>query len=522
MKLLADLHTHSTNSRFRHGKNSIEEMAIEANEVGLVEIGVTDHGYQHFFRTSKDKLKEARKTVDEINKWSKTKVLLGVEANIISDDGTLDIDNETLSLLDILIIGYHRMTSTNFASFFGFAKKTKESKEKCTNAFINAIRRYPVTIVAHLDSILETDLYEIGKVCRERGTMVEINNRHTKWTEKQMEDLIASGCMFVVSSDAHTRDQVGEVDNAFEYIKKFNIPSERVANVKFSEEEKSEADRNFSAYQSVYEQLAKTKREKEFVIEKKNRTEITGKLSDEMEDELRKIASEQGLAYQEYKEETVDDEYMKNMSDEDIALIKQAEDYIRNKQLEEIQKENGVEVVEEETETFSFDDNHPLVRESFEEKFQPFNKSVIGIEENEKVDIRKEERNIVIEDDEPENANATAFDQLNSASQSKMQMFKDIMSSGGEEVVEEEPVNVIPAATAPQQKVQTKQVFETVKPENFMESITRTKLVNRGKTVTVNEVEEPKAPEKKPAPAPKNGRRGALISVDSLIGGDKK
>lgn len=521
MKLLADLHTHSTNSRFKHGKSSIEEMAIEANEVGLVEIGVTDHGYQHLFRTSKEKLKEARKTVDEINKWSKTKVLLGVEANIISDDGTLDIDNETLSLLDILIIGYHRMTSTNFANFFGFAKKTKESKEKCTNAFINAIRRYPVTIVAHLDSVLETDLYEIGKVCRERGTMVEINNRHTKWTEKQMEDLIASGCLFVVSSDAHSRDQVGEVDNAFEYITKFNIPSERVANVKFSEEEKSEADRNFSAYQSVYEQLAKTKREKEFVIEKRNRTEITGKLSSEMEDELRKIASEQGLDYQEYKQETVDEEYMKNMSDEDIALIRQAEEYIRNKELEAIQKENGVEN-EEEVETFSFDDNHPLVRDSFEEKFQPFNKSVIGIEEDEKTDIRREENNIVIEDDEPENVNATAFDQLNSSSTSKMQMFKDIMSSGGEETVEEEPVSVIPAAPAPQ-KVQTKQVFETVKPENFMESITRTKLVNRGKTVTVNEVEEQKAPEKKPVAAPRNNsRRGALISVDSLIGGDKK
>ena len=521
MKLLADLHTHSTNSRFKHGKSSIEEMAIEANEVGLVEIGVTDHGYQHLFRTSKEKLKEARKTVDEINKWSKTKVLLGVEANIISDDGTLDIDNETLSLLDILIIGYHRMTSTNFANFFGFAKKTKESKEKCTNAFINAIRRYPVTIVAHLDSVLETDLYEIGKVCRERGTMVEINNRHTKWTEKQMEDLIASGCMFVVSSDAHSRDQVGEVDKAFEYITKFNIPSERVANVKFSEEEKSEADRNFSAYQSVYEQLAKTKREKEFVIEKRNRTEITGKLSSEMEDELRKIASEQGLDYQEYKQETVDEEYMKNMSDEDIALIRQAEEYIRNKELEAIQKENGVEN-EEEVETFSFDDNHPLVRDSFEEKFQPFNKSVIGIEEDEKTDIRREESNIVIEDDEPENVNATAFDQLNSSSTSKMQMFKDIMSSGGEETVEEEPVSVISDAPAPQ-KVQTKQVFETVKPENFMESITRTKLVNRGKTVTVNEVEEQKAPEKKPVATPRNNsRRGALISVDSLIGGDKK
>ena len=54
MKLLADLHTHSKYSRFGHGKNSIEEMAIAANEMGLVEIGITDHGYKHFFRTTKN------------------------------------------------------------------------------------------------------------------------------------------------------------------------------------------------------------------------------------------------------------------------------------------------------------------------------------------------------------------------------------------------------------------------------------------------------------------------------------
>ena len=203
MKLLADLHTHSKYSRFGHGKNSIEEMAIAANEIGLVEIGITDHGYKHFFRTTKNKLKEARKIINEINEWSKTKVLLGIEADIMDEDGTLDIDNETLSMLDILIVSYHRMTNTNFAGYFGGVKKTPEAKQKCTNAFINAIRKYPVTIVAHLDSILETDMYEIGKVCAERGTMVEINNRHTNWTREQMEDLVASGCMFVISSDAH-------------------------------------------------------------------------------------------------------------------------------------------------------------------------------------------------------------------------------------------------------------------------------------------------------------------------------
>lgn len=518
MKLLADLHTHSTNSRFKHGKSSIEEMAIEANEIGLVEIGITDHGYQHFFRTSKEKLKEARKTVDDINKWSKTKVLLGIEADIISEDGTLDIDNETLSLLDILIVSYHRMTFTNFANFFGFAKKDEATRKKCTNAFINAINKYPVTIVAHLDSILSTDLYEIGKVCRERGTMVEINNRHTKWTDKQMEDLIASGCMFVVSSDAHNRNQVGEVDKAFEYIRKYEIPSERIANVKFAEEEKSDADRNFSAYQSVYEQLAKTKREREVAIETKNRTEITGRLSAEMEDELRKIAGEKGLEYQEYKQETVEDGYMKNMSDEDIALVKEAEEYIRKKRLEEAQQESGETFDDEET--LSFDDNHPLVRDSFEEKFQPFNKSVIGIEEDEKPSIRQDSSEVVIEDDEPENVNTTAFDQLNSAS-SKMQMFKDIMASGGEEEVEESKQIAQQEELPKASPVPQKQEFKKVEPENFMDSITRTNLVNRGKLVAVSEPEPAKAPEKKTV-SPRNGRRGALISVDSLIGGEDK
>ena len=216
MKLLADLHTHSKNSRFNHGKNTIEEMAIAANEMGLVEIGITDHGYAHFFRTTKSKIRQARKIVDEINTWSKTKVLLGVEADIISENGDLDIDNETLAMLDILVVGYHKMIFTDFANFFGKTPKTPEARKKCTNAFINAINKYPVTMVSHLDSILKTDLYEIGKACRQRGTLVEINNRHNKWNEKQIDDLIVSGCLFAVSSDAHSREKVGDVDRALD------------------------------------------------------------------------------------------------------------------------------------------------------------------------------------------------------------------------------------------------------------------------------------------------------------------
>ena len=613
MKLLADLHTHTKNSRFKHGKSTIEEMALEANEIGLVEIGITDHGYSHFFRTTKEKLKEARIIVDEINKWSKTKVLLGVEADIISEDGTLDVDNETLSLLDILIISYHRMTSTNFASFFGFAKKTDDARKRCTNAFVNAINKYPVTIVAHLDSILTTDLYEIGKACKENGTMVEINNRHTKWTEQQVEDLLASGCMFVVSSDAHTREGIGEVDKALDIVKKYNIPSERVANVEFEEDEKSELDRQYSAYHSVYEQLAKEKRDKEFAIDKKNKTEITGKLSTEMEDELRKIAKEQGLEYKEYQNQVAEDGYVKSISEEDIDLIAQAEEYINQQNFKEAQDEfeqNNEEAQFVEEEKYSFDDNHPLLKGSFEERFQPFSKSVLGIEE-EPVNVQPQaqqpvlqiqnqqqfvqqppvqqqpimqqqqvqqvqnqqqfieqpqaqqiseqrpsfdmsknkmirpqvapgvERNIysgqefdesdaediVIEDDLPESEiSDSAYEQLTSNS-SRMQEFKDIMTGGADDVTQILPQQNHAARQIQQDNQQTqnvaqRQVFKKVAPENFMDSITRTNIVNGAKPVNVpvqqQGVQKPKTP------APKANKKGGFISTGGFFGGDEK
>ena len=63
MKLLADLHTHSKHSRFFHGKDSIMSMVYKANELGLQELAITDHGFKHLFRTSKDKLYEDRKSV---------------------------------------------------------------------------------------------------------------------------------------------------------------------------------------------------------------------------------------------------------------------------------------------------------------------------------------------------------------------------------------------------------------------------------------------------------------------------
>ena len=332
MKLLADYHVHSKNCKFFHAKNSIEEMAYAANAMGLQEIAITDHGFRHLCGTNKQKLKKAREVIDEINTWSTTKVLLGIEADIIAEDGTIDVDNETLTMIDILVVGYHKLIKTDFASYFGKTDGSKEAKDRCTRAFVNAINRYPVNIISHLDSVLTTDLYEVGKACRERGTMVEINNRHTKWNQDQVDELIASGCIFVVNSDAHCREDIGVVDKAFDIIKKYNIPSECVANVEFEYEEKSENDKQtevaFSLYRKKQEELAKEQEEKQ----EKKRYEYTESLSPEMEKALAEIAKEQGLNYvnkNDVQEESVESVFDFNlMTPEEIEIIKQAQEVL--------------------------------------------------------------------------------------------------------------------------------------------------------------------------------------------------
>lgn len=363
MRLISDYHTHSKYSRFFHGKNSIMEMAISANSMGLSEIGITDHGFKHLFRTNKAKLKRARAEINEINSWSNTKVLLGVEADIISEDGLIDVDNETLAMLDILIVGYHRMIKTDFAGYFGNVANTEEARKRCTRAFINAINKNPVTIVSHLDSVLKTDLYEIGCACRDKNVLVEINSRHNNWTQEQVDALVDSGCLFVVSSDAHKRDDVGRVENAFDIIRKYNIPTEYVINVEFDDNEKSEEHRDADYYYSIYKQKQEERQEKIAEAEQKKKTEFTESLSDEMEKALKEIAEEKGINYTKPEREKVEDEQSDFVGSynffEDDDILERARAHIEK--LERMERESSLGDNTEYTEIEEEKSENPVV-----------------------------------------------------------------------------------------------------------------------------------------------------------------
>ena len=489
MKLLADLHTHSKYSSPFHGKSTIEQMAFAANEMGLVEIAITDHGFNHWCGTSLYKLAKARLEIDEINKWSKTKVLLGVEADIISEDGTLDIDSDTLEIIDILLIGYHRLIKTDFVNYFGKQKDTKEAREKATNAFINAINKYPVTIVTHLDSILTTDLYRIGKACAEKGVMVEINSRHCKWTEDQVNDLIASGCMFVVSSDAHKSDDVGSVKRAFNVIRKYNIPPNMVANVEFDEIEKTADDLEIEQYNSLYLARKKEKEEREAALEVKKKTEFTDTLSDEMESKLREIAKEKGLEYKEKeKEADLFDEYqkIKMIYGETEEIIKRAKEFLNDRALQEFDMQN-----------LKVEGDDEFILEGFE----PESNSVSENEEKEKSEPVVQEAPVV-QSEQPKPEVVSSDEKILSIMQHKPQVQQAQASSKPSVSSNQRGSTIVKNTTSAKPKVGARNGRSL---ESFMQSMKEEP-----------KPEEPKKEELKPKPVAKKGRGGVFIQIEGI------
>lgn len=313
MRLIADYHIHSNNCKFRVAKSSIEEIARKANSLGLKSIAITDHGFKHKLAANKKKLFEAREIINKINMSSGTEVLLGIEADILSEDGLIDIDEQTLEIIDVLIIGYHKFIKTDFASYFGRQKGGHEAISLATDAYINAILKYDVDIVAHPGHGVKIDLFRLGKVCAEYDVLMELNNRHCDYSEEDMADLLRSGCSFVVSSDAYAENNIGEVDNVFNLIEKYNIPTERIVNVDFDSSSQSEIEKLIEEDYERYRKVMASKKKK------------YGDLSDETERRLNEIAKAKGI----YQEDENEIDIKEFLSDEDRIMVERAEAYIK-------------------------------------------------------------------------------------------------------------------------------------------------------------------------------------------------
>ena len=242
MALLADYHTHTKYSRNHHGKGTIEENVRVAYEKGLRQIAITDHGFnQKLYGVRRKDIPKVRAEIEDAKERYPIDVLLGVEANLISSKGDIDIVPEDMKDLDILLCGFHRLVkSTSTREQFGFVLKnifseifhhtSKKQREKNTNSYINAMRKYDIDIITHLNHACKVDVEKVARVARETNTLIELNGKRLGMSDEEIMTCYNLGCKFVINSDAHSPKRVGDCHLGLQAVLRLRIPDSAIVN----------------------------------------------------------------------------------------------------------------------------------------------------------------------------------------------------------------------------------------------------------------------------------------------------
>lgn len=242
MGIIADYHTHTKYSRHGHGKGTIEENVRAGYNKGLRQMAITDHGFNQIrYGIRRQDINKARLEVEDAKERYPIDVLLGVEANLISSKGDIDIIPSDYQELDIILCGFHRLVrSTSKKEKYGFIIKnimcevfhhtSKKQRAKNTNAYINAMRNYDIDIITHLNHGCKVDVEKVARVAKETNTLIELNGKRLGMTDQEILTCYNVGCKFVLDSDAHRPNRVGDVHLGLQALLRLRIPETAVVN----------------------------------------------------------------------------------------------------------------------------------------------------------------------------------------------------------------------------------------------------------------------------------------------------
>ena len=223
--ILIDLHTHSISSG--HGSNdTITHMAKTAANRGIQILGISEHGpatagsaKPSYFRS----LKLANRKRFGIH------ILYGAEVNIISPDGTLDLDDEILSGLDYALVSIHPPTLTPY------------EHRDLTCAYVNAMEHPKVKFLGHIDDArFPVDFERLLSITKEKGIYPEINNgslmpnAYRKGGQENCRKILEIckriDLPVLLSSDSHGAKNIGNIEYMIPLLEECNFPEHLIIN----------------------------------------------------------------------------------------------------------------------------------------------------------------------------------------------------------------------------------------------------------------------------------------------------
>ena len=221
------LHAHTTGS---DGADTLEDMAQATKSRGYAYLGLTDHSQTaHYAGGLKpDEVKAQQKQIEMLNKafGARFRVFKGIESDILPD-GSLDYADDILNSFDLVIASVHSQFRMN--------------KSDQTARIVKAVSDPRTTVLGHVTGRqlsrrpgYEVDMEKILKACAEHGVAIEINanpwrlDLDWRWCARGLE----LGCMFSINPDAHSTEEIDNIQWGVLMARKGAVPKDRVLNTK--------------------------------------------------------------------------------------------------------------------------------------------------------------------------------------------------------------------------------------------------------------------------------------------------
>jgi len=200
--LRGTFHNHTTES---DGRNSLEEMASAAQELGLQYLGIADHSKSSFQANGLDEERLLRQ-VAEIRDFNaatgRFRIFAGSEVDILKD-GSLDFPDEILARLDYCVASVHNAFTL--------------SEDEMTRRIIRAMENEHVTMLGHLTGrlLLKREAYAVNHskiidCAAETRTVIELNcnpmrlDMAWRWWHRARD----KGVLCSINPDAHNTEQL--------------------------------------------------------------------------------------------------------------------------------------------------------------------------------------------------------------------------------------------------------------------------------------------------------------------------
>lgn len=217
-----DFHVHTM---YSDGVGTAAAMVEAAEARGLEAIALTDHGPELSVGTPREKLTPMLQDIKLAQEDAGIPVLAGIEANVVDEGGTIDVDEEFIGKLDILLMGIHRL---------GEARDPVEFARDYLGRATRAIERHKIDVLAHpfyfhrdlVPHLLPEDLENFVRTAAGRGAAMEVNMKYGGPDEEFLRLCLREGVKLSIGTDAHTVGEVGRVDWALGVLRRIGARRE--------------------------------------------------------------------------------------------------------------------------------------------------------------------------------------------------------------------------------------------------------------------------------------------------------